>query len=127
VIYALQVNAEIRRYRLLLAEDPEGFQRIELAHIRGTRQRFIGYNLFEIGLTLAGAGIAAYGVLADSDVSKGIGIGLAAVGLPFFIIDSVNNVRARDYENRVLGFLKRVSFVPGGTGRPWSLSFGGSF
>jgi hypothetical protein len=104
IFYAFQVKAEIRRYSALLASDPTEFRKVEGAHIEGTQSRFWIYRAVELGLTLAGVGFATYGFVANQDVYKGLGIGLFAIGLPFFIIDSVNDGRARRYHDRLRRF-----------------------
>ncbi len=104
VFYVFQVRAEIRHYGDLLASDPEGFRKTELAHIEGTQSRFWIYRAVELALTLAGVGFATYGFIANQDLYKGLGIGLFAIGLPFFIIDSVNNGRAARYHDRLHRF-----------------------
>ncbi|MEO7110992.1 MAG: hypothetical protein ABI183_11190, partial [Polyangiaceae bacterium] len=101
VFYAFQVSGERRHYRDSLTANPAAFRDEELAHMRGTTKRFIFYQATELGLTLAGAGIATYGFATNKDVLKGAGLGLAAIGLPFLVIDAVNNKRAARYRDEV--------------------------
>ena len=101
VFYAFQVSGERRHYRESLAANPTGFRDEELTHMRGTTTRFIFYQATELGLTLAGVGVATYGFATNKDVFKGAGIGVAAIGLPFLVIDAVNNKRAARYLDEV--------------------------
>lgn len=101
VFYAFQVSSERRHYHESLAANPAGFRDEELTHMRGTTKRFIFYQATELALTLGGAGVATYGFAANKDTFKGAGIGLAAIGLPFLVIDAVNNKRAADYLDEV--------------------------
>lgn len=125
VFYAFQVGAEIRQYEGLLARDPAGFHRQETDHIHGTTARFIAYRLVELGLVIAGGGIATYGFAADRDVWKGAGLGLAAVSLPLLVIDSVNNARAGAYQSQVERFDPALSLQVGN--RAVAVSVGGLF
>ena len=109
LFYAFQVGAETRHYEAALAHDPTEFQQEERAHIQGTTRRFIFYRLTELGLTLGGAGVAIYGFASNRDVWKGLGLGVASIGLPFLIIDSVNNVRAARYGDALNNFDPQVA------------------
>jgi hypothetical protein len=120
------VGGEIDHYESLLARSPTDYRAQELDHIDGTTSRFVGYRLGELGLTLAGAGIAAYGFAADRDAWKGVGIGVGGMALPFLIIDTVNNARATRYRDRVRGFQPTVGVAPSPAGG-WTLSLAGSF
>ncbi len=102
--YAFQVSGEARHYRESLTASPPGFRDEETAHIRGTTNRFVFYQATELGLTLAGAGVATYGFAANKDLWKGAGIGVAAIGLPFLVIDAVNQKRASRYLDDVQRF-----------------------
>lgn len=104
VFYTHQVRAEITHYRGDLAADPAGFRQEEMTHIEGTQSRFVYYRATELGLTLAGIAFASYGLAANRDVEKGLGVGLFSVGLPFLIIDTVNNGRASRYHDQVRRF-----------------------
>ena len=97
----------------------------ELEHIDGTTSRFVFYRATELALTLGGAGIATYGFAADKDLWKGIGIGVTAIGLPFLIIDTINNTRAQRYQDQVSAFSPGVSVKL--QHRDWMMSFGGRF
>lgn len=112
LFYAFQVNAEIDHYEAALARDPATFRDEELAHLAGTRSRFIYYRLTELALTLAGAGIATYGFAANRDVYKGVGLGLASVGIPFLIIDTINDARLDRYIDDVRTFQPVVVPAP---------------
>jgi len=116
VSYAFQVRAEIADYQALLARDPAGFQRTEIEHIDGTARRFIYYRLVELTLTVAGAGFATYGLASGHEVYQGLGIGLFSIGLPFLIIDTVNNNRAADYAAQLRRFDLKVGFEPAAHG-----------
>ena len=123
VFYAFQVDAEIAHYEGLLARDPVAYRRTELTHIHGTTSRFNLYRAIELGLALVGAGLATYGFVAQSDVYKGAGIGIAAEAIPFFIIDTFNQARAARYEAEVRRFTPTIGVQAGS----WSLSFAGRF
>jgi hypothetical protein len=125
VFYAFQVQAEIRHYSALLASDPDGFRKVELTHIEGTQSRFWIYRAVELGLTLVGVGFATYGFIANQDLYKGIGIGLVAIGLPFFIIDTINNGRAARYHDRLKHFDPTLAVQKDERG--WRLAFGARF
>ena len=101
ISYAFTVDAEVAHYEAALARDPKAFRDEELAHIEGTTRRFVYYRAFELGLAVVGAGLLGYGLAADHDVYKGVGTGLVAVGLPFFVMDSLNNARAQWYAGRL--------------------------
>ncbi len=126
VFYAFQVGSEIDHYESLLDRDPAAYKREELEHLDGTTSRFVAYRATELGLTLAGVGLASYGFIADKDVFKGIGIGVAAVGVPFLVIDTINNARAQRYRDRVSQFSPGVS-VKLQREKDWFFSCGGSF
>lgn len=125
VFYAFEVGSEIEHYEGLLDSDPARFKREELEHIDGTTSRFVFYRATELALTLGGAGIATYGFAADKDLWKGIGIGVTAIGLPFLIIDTINNTRAQRYQDQVSAFSPGVSVKL--QHRDWMMSFGGRF
>ncbi|HEY1956128.1 MAG TPA: hypothetical protein VGH28_10950 [Polyangiaceae bacterium] len=114
VIYAFQVGAEIRHYQASIDRSGAAFREEELAHMRGTRSRFVWYLAAEIGLSVIGAGIATYGFASDQDTWKGIGLGVASIALPFVLIDSINNARAGAYARHVRLFNPSLAFAPGG-------------
>jgi hypothetical protein len=136
--YAFQVAGETRHYKESLAANPTGFRDEETAHLRGTTNRFVFYQATELGLTLAGAGVATYGFAANKDLWKGAGIGVAAIGLPFLVIDAVNQKRASRYRDEVQRFDARgghddalVDPAPYARGfggpTPFYISYGGRF
>ncbi len=125
VFYAFQTHAELVHYRASLAGDPEGFRREELAHIEGTRSRFIYYRSIELALTLAGLGFGTYGFIANRDLYKGLGIGLFAIGLPFLIIDTINNGRLGRYHDRLLRFDPKLALQRDQQG--WRLALNARF
>ncbi len=109
LLYAFQVDAEIRRYGAQLERDPSGFRATELAHLAGTQRRFVFYRAAEIALTLAGVGLSAYGLAAHAGAFAGAGAGLFAVGLPFTILDAVNDRRAGTYRDQLRRFDPKLS------------------
>jgi hypothetical protein len=125
VVYAVQVGAETRHYRALLASDPQGFRKEELTHIEGTRSRFWLYRAVELGIALAGVGFGSYGFIANRDLYKGLGLGLVAIGLPFFVIDTINNGRAARYYGRLQRFDPTLAVQKDEHG--WRLALGGRF
>jgi hypothetical protein len=125
IVYAVQTHAELVHYRAVLASDPDGFRKEELTHIEGTRSRFIYYRLVELGLTLAGVGFGTYGFIANQDLYKGLGIGLAAIGLPFLIIDTINNSRLGRYYTRLQRFDPKLALQKDQQG--WRLALGARF
>lgn len=127
VVYAFEVDAEVDRYSSLLVRDPAGYRRVELDHIEGTTQRFAGYRLAELTLTLAGIGAATYGFVADRDAWKGAGLGVAAMAAPLLVIDTINQSRAVSYRERVRAMKPAITVTPGAVGAPWSLSIAGRF
>lgn len=121
--YALQVDGEIGHYKAELARNASAYRADEMDHMRGTKSRFVYYRATELGLTLAGAGMAIYGLVTQRDVWKGVGLGVASLALPILVIDSFNNARAGRYLDSVRRFNPSVSASPGGLG----VSLGGSF
>jgi hypothetical protein len=142
--YVLQVGAEIDHYEGGLARDPAGYRAEEIEHIRGTSMRFAYYRAIELGLTLAGAGIAAYGLSARRDAWTGSGAGIGSLALPLLVIDAFNDARAARYLDEVRRFRPAVGLAesqatlcarsihcghlgPRGPAGGWLLSLGGSF
>jgi hypothetical protein len=125
--YALQVVAETDHYEETLARDPSSYKREELTHIHGTTSRFVAYRLSELGLALAGAGVATYGFVKNQDTWKGVGIGVAAEAITFFTLDAFGQARAKEYEDQVRRFEPQVGVQVGGDQRPWGMSVGGLF
>ncbi|MFL5320569.1 MAG: hypothetical protein ACJ790_12990 [Myxococcaceae bacterium] len=115
ISYAVQCNREISQYGGELAADPVKFKEDELAHIDGTRSRFIYYRMFEAAISLAGVGFLTYGLAADRDTSKGIGLGLAATGIPLLVMDTINNDRAAGYVERLRAFNPSVAIQRDGS------------
>ncbi len=115
-VYVLQVNGEIDHYGATLARDPSAFKEEERSHIQGTTSRFVFYRLFELGLTLGGAAVAAYGFASNRDAGKGAGLGIAAVALPLLVIDSFNNARAQHYLEDLGRFEPTLALSPAGLG-----------
>jgi hypothetical protein len=127
ISYAITCTNEIDHYAGVLAKDQAAFGREELDHIQATRSRFFFYRLAEAGLALGGAGLAAYGFAANQDTWKGAGIGLATIGVPFVVIDTINNARAGTYEDHLKRFQPDVGLSLGGNGRPFMLTVGGKY
>ena len=121
--YALQVDGELDHYGRQLAHDPSAFRSAEIDHMRGTESRFTYYRATELGLALAGAGMAIYGLLAKRDVWKGVGLGVASLSLPLLVIDSFNNARAQRYLDSVQRFHPGIGASAGGL----QVSLGGRF
>lgn len=129
VFYGLQVSQEIDHYGKALAADPGAFKIEEGQHIHGTTSRFTWYRAGELAVAAGGVGAAIYGFAANEDTWKGLGIGVAAEALAFFVIDSFGQARARAYEKKVIEFNPNVAStpLPGTTARPWGFSVGGTF
>jgi hypothetical protein len=132
VIYAFQVGGEIHHYEAALGRDPSAYRREELAHMHGTTSRFVFYRLTELGLALGGIAAASYGFAANADTWKGIGIGVAAMSLPFLVIDTVNNGRASHYQEQLRSFdpplPDHTAVVPAALlTTPFSMSWGTRF
>jgi hypothetical protein len=125
IIYAIQVRGEIRHYQALLASNADDFKRVESAHISGTRSRFWIYRSVELALALGGAALATYGFVAGASVYKGVGLGLAAVGVPFFIMDSFNDTRAGRYRSRLERFDPKLTLNHDQQG--WRISLSARF
>jgi hypothetical protein len=126
-VYAIQVNGEIDHYGTVLARDPAAYQSQESDHIQGTSSRFVFYRIAELSLTLGGAAALGYGLATNKDAWKGAGLGVAALALPFFIIDSINDVRATRYLHEVQGFHPTLSVQPTLATQGWEVSLGGRF
>lgn len=104
VFYALQVDGEITHYESVLARDPAAYRDEELGHIAGTSRRFVVYRAVEIGLTLAGASLATYGLATSKDAWTGTGVGIGSLALPLVVIDAFNDARAERYMDHVRAF-----------------------
>jgi hypothetical protein len=120
VFYALQVDGEITHYESVLARDPTAYRAEEMDHIAGTSRRFFVYRAVEIGLTIAGAGMATYGLAAKQDAWTGTGVGVGSLALPLVVIDAFNDARASRYLDHVRAFEPSVGIGP--PPEPW---FGG--
>jgi hypothetical protein len=125
--YSLQVGGEIDHYHSALVRDPAGYRAEEMDHIQGTESRFVYYRAIELGLTLAGAGMAGYGLAARRDVWIGTGLGVGSLALPLLVIDSFNDARARRYLDEVKRFQPAVGISPAATPGGWQLSLSGGF
>jgi hypothetical protein len=125
--YAVQVAGEQDHYEEALARDPSAFKREELTHIHGTTSRFVLYRATELGLAIAGAAVATYGFAKNQDTWKGVGIGVGAEALTFFVLDAFGQARATEYEDQVRRFAPQVGVQIGGGERPWGISAGGLF
>lgn len=121
IFYGLQVSHELDHYEKSLAANPGVFKIEEGEHIHGTTSRFTWYRAGELAIAGAGVGAAIYGFAANEDTWKGIGIGVAAEALAFFVIDSFGQARAHRYEKKVIDFNPSVAAGGGG------MSFGGTF
>jgi hypothetical protein len=126
-VYAYQVGSEIDHYGAALARDPAAYRTEEADHIRGTSSRFVIYRITELSLTLGGAAALGYGLATNRDVWKGAGLGVAALALPFFVIDSVNDARAKRYLDRVESFHPTLSVQPAVAERGLFVSLGSKF
>jgi hypothetical protein len=125
--YAVQVGGEIDHYGATLARDPAAYRAEEAGHMEGTSRRFPYYRAVELGLTLAGAGAAAYGLGAHREMLGGAGLGVASLALPLLVIDSVNDGRAKRYLESVQRFQPAMAVGPLAVGRGVEFSFGGKF
>jgi hypothetical protein len=127
IFYAFQVGAELDHFERSLANDPTAFRAEELDHIRGTSSRFVVYRAVELSLALAGAGVATYGVATHRGAWSGAGTGVASLALPFFVIDSINDVRASRYLDEVRRFEPALGVQSLAADRGWVLSMSGRF
>jgi hypothetical protein len=125
--YAFQVDAEVEHYSATLARDPSAFKREEATHIHGTTTRFFAYRLGELALAVGGAGVATYGFAKDQDLWKGVGIGVAAEALTFFVLDAFGQARARAYEDEVQRFQPTIAVQVGGGDRPTTIGMSARF
>jgi len=121
--YALSVGGEIRHYSEAYAKDRAAFRKEEIAHIHGTRSRFVWYLLMEATFLATGIGIAIGGFAANQDVLKGVGLGISSIWAPFLIIDCINNARAASYASALEKFDPSVAI----SGRGFSLGYSGRF
>jgi hypothetical protein len=125
--YAFQVGGEIDRYQTALAHDPSAYRAEEIDHMRGTSARFPYYRAVELALTLAGAGMAGYGLAAKRDAWTGTGVGVASLSLPVLVIDGFNDARARRYLESVQRFQATMSVAPANGGPGAQLWLSGRF
>ena len=123
--YALQVGSEIRHYDEAYAKDRVAFRKEEIAHIHGTRSRFVWYLLMEATFLATGIGIAIGGFAANQDVLKGVGLGISSVWAPFLIIDCINNARAASYANALEKFDGSAAVAI--SGRGFTVGYSGRF
>jgi hypothetical protein len=121
--YALQVGGEIRHYDEAYAKDRAAFRKEEIAHIHGTRSRFVWYLLMEATFLATGIGIAIGGFASNNDVLKGVGLGISSIWAPFLIIDCINNARAASYASALDKFDPSVAIA----GRGFTLGYSGRF
>jgi len=121
--YALQVGGEIRHYDEAYAKDRAAFRKEEIAHIHGTRSRFVWYLLMEATFLATGIGIAIGGFAANEDVLKGVGLGISTIWAPFLITDCINNARAASYANALDKFDPSVAI----SGKGFTLGYSGRF
>ncbi len=126
IFYAATVSGEIDHYESALARDPGAYRAEEADHLRGTSSRFVIYRAVELSLTVAGAGLATYGLASGRGAVEGAGLGVASLSLPFFVIDTINDARASRYLHQVEGAAPAVSLgaTPGGG---WGVTVGGRF
>lgn len=129
IFYATAVGGEIDHYESALARDPHTYRAEEADHLRGTSSRFVIYRTVELSLTVAGAGLAAYGLASGRGAFEGAGLGVASLSLPFLVIDTINDARASRYLQQVQGgeaSLPSVSLgaAPGGG---WGVTVAGRF
>jgi hypothetical protein len=125
--YAIAARVRGDYFESLAARDPLQFKREEGDRIAGTTGRFPLYLGYEIAQTLAGIGIASYGLAAKNDLWRGIGIGTAIQGIGLFVIDAPGAGRAQRYRDQVDRFNPEVGVSVGGQGRPWMATVGQRF
>jgi hypothetical protein len=125
--YGLAVKVRGDYYASLAHQDSAQFKREESERIRGTTSRFALYLGSEIAETLVGIGLATYGLAANNDLIKGIGMGAALQGIGLFVIDAPGAGRASKYEDEVRRFNPKIGVSLGGNGRPWAATIGHAF
>jgi hypothetical protein len=125
--YGLAAKLRGDYYSDLAANDPVRYKREEGERIEGTTQRFPLYLGYEIVQTLAGIGIASYGLAAKNDLWRGVGIGTAIQGIGLFVIDAPGAGRAARYRDQVRQFNPEIGLSIGGPGRPWAATIGQRF
>lgn len=125
--YGIAVKIRGDYYTGLADTDGEKFKLEEGEHIHGTNSRFLLYLGGELAEAVGGAGVASYGFATDNDLMKGIGLATAIQGLGLFIIDLPGFLRAKEYADQVRRFDAKVGIAPGGQGRPWAATVGGTF
>jgi hypothetical protein len=125
--YLFTVNREIVAWAKALDADPGAFKRDEAAHIEGTTKRFVFYRAAELTLFAGGVGVAAYGLAAGRDVWLGIGLGVALETGLLFIVDTLGNSRAEEYEKQLQRFDVGIALSPEGPTRSWSVALAGRF
>jgi hypothetical protein len=125
--YGLAVEVRGDYYASLAQRDPARFKREESERLRGTTSRFALYLGSEIVETLAGIGLATYGLAANNDLIKGIGMGAALQGIGLFVIDAPGAGRASKYQDEVRRFNPQIGVSVGGSGRPWAATIGHAF
>lgn len=125
--YAVAVKTRGDYYTRLSSVDLAQFHREEADHIAGTDRRFWLYLGSELAETLAGVGLASYGLATKNDLVKGIGVGAAIQGIGLLVIDVPGAGRAARYRERLRSFAPRVGFSVGGGGRPWAATLSQTF
>jgi len=127
VFYGFQVGAELDHYEAALARDPSFYRAEEIDHLRGTSSRFVFYRAAELSLAVAGGAATTYGIASHRGAVTGAGIGVASLALPFFVIDSVNDVRASRYLDQVRRFQPAIGIQPIASEHGWLLSMAARF
>lgn len=98
-----------------LAQNPAKYKQDELERMNAIADRFVIYRYTELGIFVAGAGLATYGFLKDKKALAGIGITASAHAAIVLFLDYFAERRTHDYIDAL------EDFQPGATSGPLTL------
>ena len=84
-----------------LARDPAAYRRDEIERMERIDFQFDLVKVVEIGLAIAGAGVATYGMVAGDDLWTGIGLGTISQVLVTLFLDMLAAARADTYAEQL--------------------------
>jgi hypothetical protein len=104
-----------------LAENPSQYKKDELERMNAIADRFVIYRYTELGILVAGAGLATYGFVKDKKTLAGIGLVASAHAAIVLFLDYFAERRTHDYIDEL------EDFQPGAASSPLSLRRGWGF
>lgn len=102
LVLGLRTHGQVvERDRLLHEGDGRAFWTLEAPRMRRVQLQFAALQVVELGLALAGAGLAAYGSRAGERTVSGIGLGLAFEAGAMLVMDHAASYRADRYVDAI--------------------------